>query len=519
MKLKNFSIRAKLLLAFGSVLLVFIAFGSISLGGFSKLKRLNHLTSTTSNLISQIGAVQKSIDLWESEGTDQARTAVTQEIDKLFDGIAKLELTTNSNKNQKTFEALTQLTAHKKQIAKDLATHQDSSLHRDLNTLSKDMLGVVSQVENEQLKEFNRAQSSVVTLMLIFFFISILFIAGWTFYLSRIITAPLKQITQLAKFIANGDLTQELTTDHKDETGKLIVVLNDMTKRLREIIIKAVRISNNIATASQQISTTSQQLSQGASEQSVSVEEISTTVEEMTINVEQSRENTFLTEQIAQNALKGIYEVNEQSRKAVEANEEISKKVTVINDISFQTNILALNAAVEAARIGELGRGFAVVAAEVRKLADNSKRASGEISGLTSNGLSITQESNDKLSLMLPEIEKTSVLLQEISAASSEQANGVMQINNAIQTLNIVTQQNASASEELAANSEEMASQALALKESINFFKVVPSRTSSQKGSDPSKEKNMQDSIHSNQQQTFWSKLLKKKNNIAQDLV
>jgi methyl-accepting chemotaxis protein len=308
--------------------------------------------------------------------------------------------------------------------------------------------------------------------MIAFFILGMAFLVVCTFFLIRNIIDPIKKVIELTHAIANGDLTQVIQNNDHDETGLLISSLNEMSLKLRDVIAKSTRIANHIAAASEQISTTSQQLSQGASEQSVSVEEISTTVEEMTINVEQSRENTLLTERISKKALDGIYEVTEQSLKSYEANQKIAKKTSVINYISFQTNILALNAAVEAARIGELGRGFAVVANEVTRLADSSKLASTEISGLTADGLELAKISNEKLTQMLPEIEKTSYLLQEIASASKEQANGVLQINNAIQILNNVTQQNAAASEELAANAQEMTAQAVALKDSIGYFRV-----------------------------------------------
>jgi methyl-accepting chemotaxis protein len=151
---------------------------------------------------------------------------------------------------------------------------------------------------------------------------------------------------------------------------------------------------------------------------------------------------------------------------------KIAEKVSIIGDIAFQTNILALNAAVEAARAGEHGKGFAVVAAEVRKLAERSHIAAGEINELTKSSVEVADKAGSQLESIVPSIQKTAKLVQEISAASIEQNSGANQINNAINQLNKVTQQNAASAEEMATSSEELSSQADSLKDLISFFKV-----------------------------------------------
>ena len=192
----------------------------------------------------------------------------------------------------------------------------------------------------------------------------------------------------------------------------------------------------------------------------------------MASSIKQNADNSGQTEKIAIKSSVDAKEGGKAVTETVAAMKEIATKISIIEEIARQTNLLALNAAIEAARAGEHGKGFAVVASEVRKLAERSQTAAGEISTLSSRSVQVAETAGEMLNKMVPDIQKTAELVQEISAASREQDTGAEQINKAIQQLDQVIQQNASASEEMASTSEELASQADLLKESISFFRI-----------------------------------------------
>jgi methyl-accepting chemotaxis protein len=326
-------------------------------------------------------------------------------------------------------------------------------------------------IANAAISMVNTTNSSVGVGLVIALVIGIIA----AYMITRSVTVGINRGVRFAGIISRGDLTVDMDNkylERNDEIGELAGALQNMVVKIRDIVSNITQGANNIATASQQMSSSSQQMSQGATEQASSAEEVSSSMEEMVSNIQQNTDNAQETEKIAVQAASGIRESNESSKVAVETMRDIAEKITIINDIAFQTNILALNAAVEAARAGEHGKGFAVVAAEVRRLAERSKVAAEEIDVLSQKGVSVTESSGEKLAMIVPEIEKTSKLVQEIAAASIEQNSGAEQVNTALQQLNEVTQQNAAASEEMATSSEELSSQADQLREVVGFFKV-----------------------------------------------
>jgi methyl-accepting chemotaxis protein len=291
-------------------------------------------------------------------------------------------------------------------------------------------------------------------------------------FLSRLITKPLIEAVNSANKVADGDMTVELTSHSKDEVGQLIDALRNMVQHIAEVIEDVMVSADNVASGSQELSSTSEQMSQGATEQAAAAEEASSSTEEMVSNIRQNADNAHQTDGIASRSAQDAKVGGDSVHQTVDAMKKIASKISIIEEIARQTNLLALNAAIEAARAGEHGKGFAVVASEVRKLAERSQTAAGEINQLASSSVEIAVQAGEMLVKLVPDIQKTAELVQEISSASAEQSTGVAQINKAIQQLDQVIQQNASASEQMSATSEELAAQAEQLKSAISFFKL-----------------------------------------------
>lgn len=284
--------------------------------------------------------------------------------------------------------------------------------------------------------------------------------------------SSIDDVVRVMRGLAQGDLTQSIDAHYEGVFGQLKEDVNTTTRRLTDVVGSVHSINNQSASTATEVSSTAQELGQGSSEQAASLEEISSSMEQMSANIRQSADNAGQTERIAQRAAVDAEESGETVTNAVRAMKSIADKISIIEEIARQTNLLALNAAIEAARAGEHGKGFAVVAAEVRKLAERSQTAAGEIGDLSGSTVIIAEQAGEKLLKLVPDIQKTAELVQEISVASREQDVGTEEINKAIQQLDQVVQQSAASAEELSAAANELTSQVEQQRETMRFFSL-----------------------------------------------
>ncbi len=355
------------------------------------------------------------------------------------------------------------------------------------NELDNAMNKYIAPAKVEEADKVTSVEKSTSAMVIIFVLISVIVGGIIGLFITRAVTLPLKAALNVSNELAKGNLTIDVEVKSKDEAGQLLSAMKNMIQNLKDIVSDVIAASDNVASGSQEMSATSEQMSQGATEQSASAEQASSSMEEMAANIKQNADNAQQTERIALQAAEDAEKGGVAVQETVGAMKQIADKITIIEEIARQTNMLALNAAIEAARAGEHGKGFAVVADAVRKLAERSQSAAGEISNLSMSSVQIAEEAGTMLGRIVPDIRKTAELVQEINAASGEQNTGSDQINQALQQLDQVIQQNASASEEMAATAEELASQAEHLQDTISFFRT----------GDEGKKKNRHKTVHS----------------------
>jgi methyl-accepting chemotaxis protein len=300
---------------------------------------------------------------------------------------------------------------------------------------------------------------------------------GVRYLINRVVVRPLTQAVSVAERLSRGDLTVAIAVGRQDELGFLLTVMQTMVVKLRSVVTTVKMTTDNVASESQQVQAGAEQVSQGATEQAAAAEEVSASMEQMASNIGHNAENARETEKIALQAAEAAQEGGRAVSMTVSAMKEIAAKIGIIEEIARQTNLLALNAAIEAARAGDHGKGFAVVATEVRRLAEKSHTAAIEIRDVSASSVEVSERAAELLSKIVPDIQKTAGLVQEISSASSEQKIGVEQIRSAVSQLDTLIQQFAGTAGTMTTTSEELASQAEQLQQAIAFFTIGKGKT------------------------------------------
>lgn len=321
-------------------------------------------------------------------------------------------------------------------------------------------------------KLISRLNSFKIFLILIIILLTgIAVSSSWITFKSIIL--PIKRLNKLIIRISQGYLYYDTHQIRQDEIGDMELTLEKMINTIKEIVDNIRSSSTTVASSSKALNSSSHDIATGANQQASSAEEVSASMEEMTSSIAQNSENSQHTEKIAKKVSDNVRLISEAVNDTADAMKNITERILVINDIAERIDLLAINAAIEAARAGEHGKGFAVVAGEVRNLAENSQRAANEIDSVSKTSVQVAEKSSKLLEDIIPDIQNTLKLVQEITATSMEQNTGISQINSAIQQLSSVTQENSAFAEELSLSSNKMLEQSEKLLESISFFKTT----------------------------------------------
>jgi len=509
---KDLRTATKLMLSFGLLAVLLAGVGYLGIRGMAKiqsslrnlhqnhalgvmrLERANtHLTATGRSVRRlQVASDDTQLKIAEQDLFDHRR-----QFEEDFDQFRKT-LATEEGK-VKAAEALS--------IWRDMCAKQDdflAQLHRNqrqqalanlpilvaaaakadqiVSDLSKLKIGLMQAAADQAESDFETTRMAMVGSIVT----AVLLAVGLGFTIARLISRPLAEAGRVLHAVSEGDFTQQLTIDTKDEIGSMAVSLNRAVNNMRHALLEVSEASSSVSGAAQQLATASEEVASGAQEQASGLEETASSLEEMSSTIKQNAENARQASQLAA----GSREAAEKGGQVVsatvaamgeinQASKRIADIITTIDEIAFQTNLLALNAAVEAARAGEQGRGFAVVAAEVRNLAQRSATAAKETKGLIQDsvrkvetGSELVDRSGQTLGEIMQSVKRVTDIVDEIAAASAEQATGIEQVNKAAMQMDQVTQANSAQTEEMSSTAQGLSSSAEELQALVARFRL-----------------------------------------------
>lgn len=490
--------------------------------------------------------IRDIIMLKDSNQLTEARNELDSSISKIQQMISDIEKNNEAKEDKNLYKKISYDIAQYQVVKTEvinlsMAKKNDEALNvlREKGTpLMKQITEDVSALMNESITMGNEVVSRLKMLQIIASSVIVLAIIGAcvftvisAFYLAKIIGNPIKEISQLAGKIAEGNLNVSIDINSQDEIGELansfsIMIINlrsyiyeisdvlgnisrgniDISTKveykgdfvevknsleailnsLNEVFYEFSETSNQVKLGSGQVANTSQIVSQGATEQASVVEEILASMQAISEKIERNARNASNTNDIANKLVLEVEQSTNQMREMVnsindieKASKDIGNIIGTIDGIAAQTDLLALNAAIEAARAGEAGRGFSVVADEVRKLSAQSAEAAKQTVILiktciqaVSKGRSIAENTASNLFQFASKVNKTTDLVHDIAFASDEQSNAIKQINAGIMQISDVVQSNSAIAEESAAASQELTSQVEILKNMIGQFKL-----------------------------------------------
>jgi methyl-accepting chemotaxis protein len=508
-KLSDLSTGGKLTLSFGFMALLIAIVGFVGVRGMSGMREsmselfrnealgVHHIDAANVHVIATQSAVRAALidrdaDRWIAE-VRKRDAAFHTEFDKYRATLSREEDLEKAKDAEKLFKELREVQDTLLDLVKAGAAGQAKGMWGNLDPLVEAVGVALEDLSASRLSSMeataertwqSATQRSAVVIAVVLAAIVAATILG--FAITGVIARPLRGAVRVLESVAEGDFTQRMDRDSRDEVGRMALALNRALESINEALLGVSAAAERTATASRQMSQAAGQLSTGAQEQAASLEQTAASLEEITSTLRHTADNTNRASKFADTSRKvaekggsvvastvdAMSEINSSSRRIVDI-------IGTIDAIAFQTNILALNAAVEAARAGESGRGFAVVAAEVRSLAQRSATAASEIKVLIQDsaakvhaGSALVGQSGATLNEIVQSAKELTDLISEIAAASRQQSSGVDQVNGAVSQMDQITQSNAAQTEEINATSDALAAQAEELREMVSRFKL-----------------------------------------------